>query len=428
MSALLRLSFREMRKNLFWTILMFLVCIVAMITIINSITNATCSIYQQRMFENSVGYDMSRVIHLHYSDTKETSEFAETLNDFLDNISDIEGVDSVGRFDQTGEFFAELENDPEYRKINAAILRNTDSKYMEVPGITQIIYADQAVLHLLKNMTNEYPACRSDAIPVLVSESFAEVIPVGKRITLERTNEVYEVVGYIDKNLKWFDENDLIRFPMNSADGVFVSPFPESSMTDIMSQLTCLHNTYLLIHEDGNLQKITEELADTAESYGFHIIGTTLAEEYELYKEETSSFVKKQIALAVFISIMAISSVIAVFTTNTLLKKRQYGILLANGYSRRDLMMMIALEAMMIIMTSGLATWLIKLKDLQNSDALGVSLFRDILLTAHMEFTLPICVLVCIVLILLSVILPAINIFQFQPSELIGGESTHGID
>lgn len=427
MSALLRLSFREMRKNLFWTILMFFVCIVAMMTIINSITNATSSIYQQKMFENSIGYDMSRVIHLHYSDTKETSEFAETLNDFLDNISDIEGVDSVGRFDQAGEFFLELENDPQYRKINGAILRNADSKYIEVPGITQIIYADQAVLHLLKNMMNEYPACSSDAIPVLVSESFAEVMPVGKRITLERTSEVYEVVGYIDKNLKWFDENDVVRFPMNSADGFFVSPFPESSMTDIMSQLSCLHNTYLSIHEDGNLKRITEELSDTAESYGFHVTGTTLEEEYEIYKEETSIFVKKQIALAVFISIMAINSVIAVFTTNTLLKKRQYGILLANGYSRRDLLMIIALESMMIIVMSGLTTWFIKLKDLQNSDALGVSLFRDILLTAHMEFTLPSCVLVCFMLVLLSVILPAINISRFQPSELIGGESSYGI-
>ena len=46
MSALLKLSLREMRKNLFWTILMFFVCIVAMMTIINSITNATSSLYQ----------------------------------------------------------------------------------------------------------------------------------------------------------------------------------------------------------------------------------------------------------------------------------------------------------------------------------------------------------------------------------------------
>ena len=89
--------------------------------------------------------------------------------------------------------------------------------------------------------------------------------------------------------------------------------------------------------------------------------------------------------------------------------------------------MIIALESMMIIVTSGLTTWFIKLKDLQNSDALGVSLFRDILLTAHMEFTLPVCVLVCFMLVLLSVILPAINISRFQPSELIGGESSYGI-
>ena len=39
---------------------------------------------------------------------------------------------------------------------------------------------------------------------------------------------------------------------------------------------------------------------------------------------ETQTFTVRQIGLAIFISIMAISSIVAVFTTNTLLKKKQY--------------------------------------------------------------------------------------------------------
>ena len=93
----------------------------------------------------------------------------------------------------------------------------------------------------------------------------------------------------------------------------------------------------------------------------------TLAEEYDVYHEETEAFVTRQIGLAVFISVMAISSIAAVFTTNTLLKGKQYGILLANGYTQSDITVGIATEIGIIVFFSAILSWAAKLVEFERS-------------------------------------------------------------
>ena len=79
-----------------------------------------------------------------------------------------------------------------------------------------------------------------------------------------------------------------------------------------------------------------------------------LSDEYKVYQSVTATFTIRQMILAIFISIMAISSVVAVFTTNALLKKKQYGIWIANGFTLSDIAAEIAIEIFIIIFCSGI--------------------------------------------------------------------------
>ena len=153
--------------------------------------------------------------------------------------------------------------------------------------------------------------------------------------------------------------------------------------------------------------------------HGFEALASTLAEEYEEYSLETMVFTKRHIGLAVFLSAMAISSIIAVFTTNVLLKRKQYGVFIANGFTLKDVASCIAVEISIIIFCSMLLAWVTKLAEL----LAGKDLFRDVLLTAHIQFTLPICLAIGVLLVIVTTILPAIKIFQYQPCELTGGDT-----
>ena len=204
-------------------------------------------------------------------------------------------------------------------------------------------------------------------------------------------------------------------------DGWFVAPFTAESEADIMTQLSCLHNTYILLFDSADIDYLKQAITSYPEQHGFKATAYTLAKEYDMYHEETEAFVTRQIGLAISISIMAVSSIATVFTTNALLKREQYGILLTNGYTQSNITVGIVTEIGIIVFSAAILSWVVKLVEFKrNADP-----FRNVLLEAHTRYTLPICALLAIILIGIATLLPAIRVFKYQPCELIGG-NYHG--
>lgn len=422
MGAIIRLSLKELRKKKGYTLLTFIVCLIAMNTIFSSITNATSAIYQKKQFEENIGYDLDTVLHLHYRKNEETDEFALVLSDYKNYLREIDGVTGVGQFDSTGVYFSELENMEEYKEINPPRYENDPA------GLTWLVTIDEELLPLIKGGLKEYGKTSSGYLPIYPSEIFKDAIPIGMILTDKYNDDIkYEVAGYIPKNSKWVDKDDLIRFPLISLDGAFVAPYTEWSKSDIYTQLVCMQNTYIFLSEDADIDKIKQEIHDYTVAHGFDAYAETLEEEYNLYASETDYYTKAQTVLAIFISILSLISVIAVFTTNTLLKRTQYGILIANGFTIRDIAVGISFEIGFITLLSAIIMWVFKLFELRLSNDLSIELFRDILLTAHIRFTLPICIAVVIVLTVISTLLPILKVFRYKPSELIG-DDTNGND
>ena len=48
-------------------------------------------------------------------------------------------------------------------------------------------------------------------------------------------------------------------------------------------------------------------------------------------------------------------------------------------------------------------------------------------MTAHIQYTLPVCLLIAVILVILATLFPAFKLFQYQPGDLIGG-NTNGND
>lgn len=418
---LLRLSIKEIRKKKFFSFLILLVCVIAMQTVLSAITNATSAAYQQKIFENNMGVDMEQVLHLDYQYTEESPEFANVIRQYLDYIKELPGVQAVGQFDATGMYFSELENMDEYRAINGELLKG--QKYEDYPGISQLLSIDEEILSFVKGGITEYAATTSGLLPLYVSEVFKDILSEGQILTDKRTGDQYEIVGYIPTGAKWVEEDDLIRFPLVSLDGWFIAPFTEQSRNDIMTQLSSLHNTYIFLSDSADINFLKEQISTYPLQHGFEVSAMLLSEEYKVYQSETATFTTRQMILAIFISIMAISSVVAVFTTNTLLKKKQYGIWIANGFTLSDIATEIAIEIFIIIFCSGIFAWGMKWIEFAQS----TDLFKTVLLTAHIRYTLPICIVLTFVLTGIAALIPITKLLKYQPCELIGGD-TNGND
>ena len=424
MSVILKIAWKELQKKKTYTLLLFFICIMAINTVVTAITNTTAGSYQQKIFERDLGASMEDIFHLHYLKSSETQAFANEIPKYLQYISGLKGARSVGQFERTGVLFEELQNRDEYKEINLGLLKG--SKYENHPERSDILFVDEELLTLVKIGLTEYQETESDNLPIIVSKAFEDILPIGTILTEERSQAVYEVTGYLPMGKQWVDQNDLVRFPLESMDGCFIAPFCPKDKTDILTQLSCLHNTYV-IAEDADIDYLKTNIEDYSLSHGFHATANPLSEEYGVYQNEVKIYQRNLIVLAVFISLMAVSSIISVFTTNATLKQRQYGIYLANGFTKKKIGLGILIEILLLVVPSTFLVWIGNLIYLVRSNDMGIELFRDVLLTAHWEYTLPICLLVSLAVGLVSAILPTLKISKYQPNELIGGLK-HGID
>ena len=253
---ILRLALTGLFRKKFYTLLLLAVCFAAMQTVLSGITGAAGFFCQQKIFEASVSVELDRVLHLDYQYTEESPEFAGVIRQYLDYIGTRPGVAAVGQFDAEGVYFSELEDLEAYKSVNGVLLKG--QKYEDYPGISRLLHADAAMLPFVEGGVTGYADPGNGSLPLYVSEVFREILPIGQTLTEERTGERYEVMGYIPKGAVWVEEDDLIRFPVVSLDGWFLAPFSGESRSDIMTQLSCLHNTYVFLADGADTGLIRE--------------------------------------------------------------------------------------------------------------------------------------------------------------------------
>ena len=88
---------------------MMIVCLVSFLTILSSVTVISSSLYQRKEFEEYIGYDIERVLHLMFNKTSEDEIFIDKYNCFLSYVDNDKNIKKWGRYDQTGVYFRELE-------------------------------------------------------------------------------------------------------------------------------------------------------------------------------------------------------------------------------------------------------------------------------------------------------------------------------
>lgn len=426
MKKIIKISLMDMKHSKFFMILMMIVCLVSFLTILSSVTAISSSLYQRKEFEEYIGYDIERVLHLRFNKTSEDEIFIDKYNCFLSYVDNDENIKKWGRYDQTGVYFRELEGIDECSLINKKILKKSASKYLKHTAISRVMYMDEEAQSLISDLNLSFE--NREELPIYVSEIFKDIIKPNQIMTNKMTDEQFIVKGYIPSDLKFYDENDPIRFPLISLAGYFIAPFPESYNKEIMPLLSTLHNTYLFVENSVDVKTTVSSIQEYASIAGIDLDIFSLQEEFEDYCAEKDYFIKAQFLLALFIFVMVTSCVIAVFTTNTILKKKEYGILLANGYDKSDLIAINFCQMSMLIISSSFIAWVIKLLEFNTSDALSTVFFKSVLYKAHLCFSLPLCFAICLLLISVSLLLPMKNILSYEPNELIKGENSNGIN
>lgn len=409
---------QTIKHNKIWSAIIIALSIISFLISLNAFTNAVSLYTQVYMVKDTFKDSMiDNIYTLKIVNTKDNQ--AETITNVKNFVSSLDEEIYTGAFYETGEYFNELESNSEYIRKNQTIYKNT---YREnSPEISEVIYVDAQLFNMIDtNITaSMFEISNDEYLPVYVGYEYKNILPLETVLTLSRTDQKYIIKGYI-QNEKWLNNDDFISFAPISLDNKFIIPFSELDKKDNITQESTNGKIFIYLgNNENNINKYIQEINTYAEENGIKLNITSVNELIDNYKNANQNIINSNIFLAIMVSVCAITSIISTISILVLMRKKEYGIKIAFGYTKKKIIFSLITEVITLEFCSALISYLmIYLKTLNDK-----SIFNEVYLQTLGSSSIIYMIIMLLVVCLLILILPLIIINHYEPSDLIrGGE------
>lgn len=409
---------QTIKHNKIWSAIIIALSIISFLISLNAFTNAVSLYTQVYMVKDTFKDSMiDNIYTLKIVNTKDNQ--AETITNVKNFVSSSDEEIYTGAFYETGEYFNELESNSEYIRKNQTIYKNT---YREnSPEISEVIYVDAQLFNMIDtNITaSMFEISNDEYLPVYVGYEYKNILPLETVLTLSRTDQKYIIKGYI-QNEKWLNNDDFISFAPISLDNKFIIPFSELDKKDNITQESTNGKIFIYLgNNENNINKYIQEINTYAEENGIKLNITSVNELIDDYKNANQNIINSNIFLAIMVSVCAITSIISTISILVLMRKKEYGIKIAFGYTKKKIIFSLITEVITLEFCSALISYLmIYLKTLNDK-----SIFNEVYLQTLGSSSIIYMIIMLFVVCLLILILPLIIINHYEPSDLIrGGE------
>ncbi len=409
---------QTIKHNKIWSAIIIALSIISFLISLNAFTNAVSLYTQVDMVKDTFKDSMiDNIYTLKIVNTNDNQ--AETITNIKNFVSSLDEEIYTGAFYETGEYFNELESNSEYIRRNQTVYKNT---YREnSPEISEVIYVDAQLFNMIDtNITaSMFEISNDEYLPVYVGYEYKNILPLETVLTLSRTNQKYIIKGYI-QNEKWLNNDDFISFAPISLDNKFIIPFSELDKKDNITQESTNGKIFIYLgNNENNINKYIQEINTYAEENGIKLNITSVNELIDDYKNANQNIINSNIFLAIMVSVCAITSIISTISILVLMRKKEYGIKIAFGYTKKKIIFSLITEVITLEFCSALISYLmIYLKTLNDK-----SIFNEVYLQTLGSSSIIYMIIMLFVVCLLILILPLIIINHYEPSDLIrGGE------
>lgn len=409
---------QTIKHNKIWSAIIIALSIISFLISLNAFTNAVSLYTQVDMVKDTFKDSMiDNIYTLKIVNTKDNQ--AETITNIKNFVSSLDEEIYTGAFYETGEYFNELESNSEYIRRNQTIYKNT---YREnSPEISEVIYVDAQLFNMIDtNITaSMFEISNDEYLPIYVGYEYKNILPLETVLTLSRTEQKYIIKGYI-QNEKWLNNDDFISFAPISLDNKFIIPFSELDKKDNITQESTNGKIFIYLgNNENNINKYIQEINTYAEENEIKLNITSVNELIENYKNANQNIINSNIFLAIMVSVCAITSIISTISILVLMRKKEYGIKIAFGYTKKKIIFSLITEVITLEFCSALISYLmIYLKTLNDK-----SIFNEVYLQTLGSSSIIYIIIMLFVVCLLILILPLIIINHYEPSDLIrGGE------
>ena len=398
-------------KGLLILILSTITFLLALLTLTNSFSFSTQISMVEDMFSSQL--NKTYRIDVSYIEDFDTSgtAFAE-LKEYINQQEDA----ICGAYDQSGEFFEELQNNSEYISLNEKSYKDTFRA--DTPSIAEVVFFDIEMLELIDtNFSKEdfQPINKNGEtyLPLYVGKDFESVLAVGDILTLSRNGEKYIVKGFLN-NVRWFDDSDPITMPITSLNHKFLAPFSETDKTDPITQQSTVGKIFV-----GSSKNIKNNISEKALQLGIKLRVTSINDFIQQWKNDNTEILKLNFFLMLIVLICSAISMISTLCVTVLLKKREYGIRIAFGTSKWKIIISLCLEIAILNIIAATIAVVYSYFNYANAE---FSSFQEIYLKTLCSTSLIGLSVLILLLIIIILIIPITILARYKPVELIKEE------
>jgi ABC-type antimicrobial peptide transport system permease subunit len=251
-----------------------------------------------------------------------------------------------------------------------------------------------------------------NVIPVGTVLSSYKRIKVNNRFQKEKIK--FKVIGILKKDSKWLE--DINIEVMNSVidlDNKFVAIQPYNS-EDNMGRCLCT------LKGDNAKKIFNKDVMKSARDNKLLVKANTVKEEVSNTIKSDIKELKVYIVFAVFIILVSILAISSISTVSLLLRKRDYGIMYANGMSMQDVRKIVITENIVKILVSFILSQLYILYDLFMNYSGRNEIGLSNLLYIQSKVTVYQMIGIASIVLIISVIVPLYMINRLKITEMIG--------
>lgn len=385
-----------------------------LLTLTNSFTFNT----QIEMVEEMFYYPLETIYRVDASYIEDFDNSGIALAELKDFVNqEIGGI--CGAYDQSGEYFDELQKNLTYITLNEIAYVGTFRA--NTPSIAEVIFFDTEILQTMSielSEDNFQPIIKENEtyLPLYVGKDFESILAIGDTLTLSRNGTKYVVSGYL-YDIQWFDDSDPITMPVTSLNHKFLAPFSNIDKTDPITQQSTLGKIFIESKQDS--QELTDRVSHKALQLGIKLRITSINDFIGQWKQDNYQILKLNFFLAAIVLVCSVISVISTLCVTVLLRKKEYGIRIAFGTSKCQIIVSLCLEILILNIVSGIIAFSYTYFNYSKST---ISSFQDIYIRTLCTTSLIGLIMIIILLVVMVLFIPVVILARYNPVELIKEE------
>ena len=389
----------SIRNKKLFTLLSIVQITITMVLVIDVLINLSTINYKEREFKNNLNVDLNNTYKFSvYGNGSGKVDLKKKLSNYFD-------IGSY-KYESLGNMYYTEVQEPTNR--------------------VNILKADKNIFNLLdinitdgRNLNEDDFNLDKDKIPIIFSEEYKGRLNIGDTITNKvLTKENYEVVGFYNKDIKWFPRNDIQFFALEDLGKMGIT-IPSKKERELLFYEMEINSSTYITSDKLNKSEIQNIIDDVNKEYGLNVEILSIKDILNRFKQGIYPFILQTVFFSIFMLVSSCLGLASNMSFTIINRKKEFGIRLANGFRKKDIKLLVISEMLFLSLISTIIAMIFKFTEFYKNRQFSIA--EKIIVPQFSIIDFIIAIVLVVIIIVISSIIPLRNIDKLQPKEMIGG-------